>query len=212
MHLVNWYCLKSWWKQSITFGIFLPVLSGQNWKKLDDNSENFKRCQKCWKKLIIILIFSWSRITLTLWGLAGLVFFRKKPISSGTTRKKWKKPISSSFVRTKLEETGKTVKDVRNAEKNQLSYLISYTRLRLQMHLVNWYCLKNDAKNPIIFGLPVFLPVLSRQNWKKLDDNRAFWGTTDIGVHIVHTSLPFMRITASCNGKYYPFTHFQTFF
>ena len=36
----------------------------------------------------------------------GLGFFRKKPISSGTPGKKWKKPISSSFVRTKLEETG----------------------------------------------------------------------------------------------------------
>ena len=38
---------------------------------------------------------------------SGLGFFRKKPISSGTPGKKWKKPISSSFVRTKLEETGK---------------------------------------------------------------------------------------------------------
>ena len=53
-------------------------------------------------------------------NLAGLGFFRKKPISSGTPGKKWKKPISSSFVRTKLEETGqnwKKLKDVRNAGK-----------------------------------------------------------------------------------------------
>ena len=41
---------------------------------------------------------------------AGLGFFRKKPISSGTPGKKWKKPISSSFVRTKLEETGQNWK------------------------------------------------------------------------------------------------------
>ena len=51
---------------------------------------------------------------------SGLGFFRKKPISSGTPGKKWKKPISSSFVRTKQEETGqnwKKLKDVRNAGK-----------------------------------------------------------------------------------------------
>ena len=42
--------------------------------------------------------------------LSGLGFFRKKPISSGTPGKKWKKPISSSFVRTKLEETGQNWK------------------------------------------------------------------------------------------------------
>ena len=58
MHLVNWYCLKPWCKQSSNFGLFLPVLSGQNWKKLEDNWGNLKRCHKCWKKLIIILIFS----------------------------------------------------------------------------------------------------------------------------------------------------------
>ena len=40
----------------------------------------------------------------------GLGFFRKKPISSRTPGKKWKKPISSSFVRTKLEETGQNWK------------------------------------------------------------------------------------------------------
>ena len=49
-------------KKSITFGLFLPVLSGQHWKKLDDIWENFKRYQKCWKKLIIILIF-WHKLT-----------------------------------------------------------------------------------------------------------------------------------------------------
>ena len=41
---------------------------------------------------------------------AGLGFFRKKPISSRSPGKKWKKPISSSFVRTKLEETGQNWK------------------------------------------------------------------------------------------------------
>ena len=61
----------------------------------------------------------------------GLGFFRKKPISSGTPGKKWKKPISSSFVRTKLEETGqnwkKTMKEVRNPGKNNYhTYLITY--------------------------------------------------------------------------------------
>ena len=74
----------------------------------------------------------------------GLGFFRKKLISSRTPGKKWKKPISSSFVRTKLE---KTVKDVRNVGRKYLSYLISYKRLWLKMHLVNWYCLKTWCKN-----------------------------------------------------------------
>ena len=48
------------------------------------------------------------------WFSSGLSFFKKKPISSGTPGKKWKTPISSSFVQTRLE---KTVKDVRNAGK-----------------------------------------------------------------------------------------------
>ena len=78
----------------------------------------------------------------------GWVFSRKKPISSRTPGKKWKKPISSSFVRTKLEETGqnwkKTVKDVRNVGRK---YLISYKRLWLKIHLVNWYRLKTLCKN-----------------------------------------------------------------
>ena len=45
---------------------------------------------------------------------------------------------------TKLE---KTVKDVRNVGRKYLSYLISYKRLWLKMHLVNWYCLKTWCKN-----------------------------------------------------------------
>ena len=107
---------------------------------------------------------------------SGLGFFRKKPISSGTPGKKWKKPISSSFVRTKLEETGQNWKKLwkRSEMLEKLPYLITYKRLSwlwLQMHLVNWYCLKPWCKQSITFCL--FLPVLSGQNWKKLDDN---WG------------------------------------
>ena len=45
---------------------------------------------------------------------------------------------------TKLE---KTVKDVRNVGRKYLSYLISYKRLWLKMHLVNWYRLKTLCKN-----------------------------------------------------------------
>ena len=90
--------------------------------------------------------------------LPGLGVFRKKPISSGTPGKKWKKPISSGFVRTKLEETGQNWKKLwkmsEMLEKKQLSYLISYKRLWLRMHLVNWYCLKTWCrKKTITFGL-----------------------------------------------------------
>ena len=34
--------------------LFLPVLSGQNWKKVDKTGKNYERCQKCWKKKLII--------------------------------------------------------------------------------------------------------------------------------------------------------------
>ena len=74
MHLVNWYCLKHYAKASTIFDLFLPVLSGQNWKKLDDNWGNFKRCQKYWKKLIIILIFS-QKVMVTN-TLSWLLLFR----------------------------------------------------------------------------------------------------------------------------------------
>ena len=101
MHLVNWYCLKSWCKQSITFGLFFPVLSGQNWKKLDDNWGNLERCHKCWKKLIIILISSKKVIVSN--ASSWLQLFRnliyrkyiKLDISSSSFHFKWKKPISS---------------------------------------------------------------------------------------------------------------------
>ena len=67
MHLVNWYSLKTWCRKSITFGLFLPVLSGQNWKKLDDNWETLKDVRNAGKKLIIILIFSHSLWLLMQW-------------------------------------------------------------------------------------------------------------------------------------------------
>ena len=37
-------------KKTVTFGLFIPVLSRQNWNKLDHNWGNFQRCQKCLKK------------------------------------------------------------------------------------------------------------------------------------------------------------------
>ena len=74
MHLVNWYRLKTLCKNINTFGPFLPVLSGQNWKKLDNNWGNFKRCQRYWKKLIIIFIFS-QKVMVTN-ALSWLLLFR----------------------------------------------------------------------------------------------------------------------------------------
>ena len=53
-------------------------------------------------------------------------------------------PVLSGQNWKKLE---KTVKDVRNVGRKYLSYLISYKRLWLKMHLVNWYCLKTWCKN-----------------------------------------------------------------
>ena len=52
----------------------------------------------------------WVNVKVKKNAATGLGFFRKKPISSRTPGKKWKKPISSSFVRTKLEETGQNWK------------------------------------------------------------------------------------------------------
>ena len=92
-----------------------------------------------------------------LMSTTGLGFFRKKPISSGTPGKKWKKPISSSFVRTKLEETGQ------NWERCQICWKKIIIILNLLQKIICIWL--------ITFGL--FLPVLSGQNWKKLGDN---WG------------------------------------
>ena len=37
--------------------LFLPVLSGQNWKQLNKTGKNCERCQKWWKKIIVLLNF-----------------------------------------------------------------------------------------------------------------------------------------------------------
>ena len=71
-------------------------------------------------------------------------------------------PVLSRPNWKKLE---KTVKDVRNTEKKRLSYLISYKRLWLQMHLVNRYCLKTRCRKSITFVL--FLTIISGENCTK---------------------------------------------
>ena len=79
--------------------LFLPVLSGQNWKKPDKTGKNCERCQKCWKNLWSYLI-SYKRLWLQM-HLVNWYFLKT------WCRKKnnlW--PISSSFIWTKLEETG----------------------------------------------------------------------------------------------------------
>ena len=74
MHLVNWYSLKNMMqKKTITLGLFLPVLSRLKWKKLGHNWGNFERCQKCSKKLIVILIFS-QKVMVT-YALSWLLLF-----------------------------------------------------------------------------------------------------------------------------------------
>ena len=82
--------------------LFLPVLSGQNWKKLDKTGKNYERDQKCWKKIIIILNYLQKIIMIMVTNAFGLLVLSK------TMRQKinyyW--PISSTFIRTKLEETG----------------------------------------------------------------------------------------------------------
>ena len=53
-------------------------------------------------------------------------------------------PVLSGQNWKKLD---KTVKDVRNVGRKYFSYLISYKRLWLKMHLVNRYCLKTWCNN-----------------------------------------------------------------
>ena len=111
------------------------------------------------------------RINVEKWHKTGLGFFRKKPISSRTPGKKWKKPISSGFVQTKLEETGQNCERCQKCWKNLWSYLISYKRLWLQMHLVNWYFLKTwcRKKNNL-------WPIFSSFIWTKLEETGSQLG------------------------------------
>ena len=92
-------------------------------------------------QLILLVIELVQEVKTTLVNLikTGLSFFRKKPISSGTPGKKWKKPISSSFVRTKLEETGqnwKTMKEVRNAGK-KIIILLNHSQKIIMIMVTN---------------------------------------------------------------------------
>ena len=119
----------------------------------------------------------------------------------GHPEKKWKKPISSSFVRTKLEETGQNWKKLwKMSEMLDLSGtpgvrpiglspgswqtslgLGSMSRYSAQilicitkdyMHLVNWYCLKTWCKK-IDYFWPISSSFIRTKLKKKLDDN---WG------------------------------------
>ena len=98
---------------------------------------------------------------------AGLGFFRKKPISSGTPGKKWKKPISSSFVRTKLEETGKNCEGCQKCWKKWLSYLISYKRL----YAFGWLVLSNNMMQKINYFWSIsssFIQTKLEETWWQL--------------------------------------------
>ena len=83
--------------------LFLPVLSGQNWKKLDKTGKNYERGQKCWKNKLSYLI-TYKRLS-WLWlqknQLLLAYFFQFYPDKTG---RNWM-------------TIGKTLKDVRNAGK-----------------------------------------------------------------------------------------------